>query len=113
MRLRRILPLLAAACLALTACTDSSEQQTPDPTDTVAVQPEPTVTPDDLAGHTRQTFKITWAIASEAERQMYCDSVTLLSPDQAAASMRNGASGDDSLDWPLMVELLEDECALR
>jgi hypothetical protein len=111
MRLRHILPLLAAACLALTAC--NSDQQTPDPTDTVAVQPEPSLTPDDLAGHTRQTFEITWAIATEAERQTYCDSVTLLTPQQAAAHMRNGASGDDSLDWPLMVELLQDECALR
>jgi hypothetical protein len=112
MRLRHILPLLATAALALTACTNS-EQQTPDPTDTVAIQPEPTTTADDLAGHTRQTFEITWAIASNAERQTYCDSVTLLTPQEAATHMRNGAGGDDSLDWPLMVELLQDECALR
>ncbi|CAL9350287.1 hypothetical protein SUDANB1_00446 [Streptomyces sp. enrichment culture] len=109
MRLRLILPAVAAG-LALTACTSSGEQA-PDPADTVAVQP--TTTADDLDGHTRQTFEITWAMASDAQRQTYCDSVTLLTPDQAAASMRNGASGDDSLDWPLMVELLEDECALR
>lgn len=110
MRLRLILPL-AVAGLALTACTNSSDEHTPGPADTVAIQPERT--PDDLAGHTRQTFEITWAIATEPERQTYCDSLTLLTPDQAAASMRNGAAGDDSLDWPLMVELLQDECALR
>jgi hypothetical protein len=111
MRLRHILPLLAATGLVLTAC--SSPDHAPDPTSTTTVTPEPTTTADDLAGHTRQTFEITWAIATEAERQTYCDSVTLLTPQQAAAHMRNGASGDDSLDWPLMVELLEDECALR
>ncbi|MEU3851744.1 hypothetical protein [Streptomyces sp. NPDC029554] len=110
MRLRHALPLLTSL-FALTACGNA--EHTPDPTDTVAVQPQPTTTTGDLDGHTRQTFEITWAIATETERQAYCDSVTLLTPDQAAASMRNGADGDDSLDWPLMVQLLEDECALR
>jgi hypothetical protein len=111
MRLRHILPLLAATGLVLTAC--SSPEHAPDPASITTVTPEPTTTADDLDGHTRQTFEITWAIASEADRQMYCDSATLLTPDQAAASMRNGAGGDESLDWPLMVELLQDECALR
>jgi hypothetical protein len=110
MRLRLILPAIAAVALGLTAC---SSEETPAPTSTVTVTPGPTTTADDLAGHTRQTFEITWATATEADRQTYCDSLTLLSPDQAAVSMRNGAHGDDSLDWPLMVELLQDECALR
>lgn len=110
MRLRLILPL-AAVGLALTAC--SSEQQTPDPADTVALQPEPTTTADDLDGHTRQTFEITWAMASETQRDTYCTSLTLLGPDQAADEMAAGGGYDDSLDWPLMTELMQAECVKR
>ena len=109
MRLRLILPLLATTALALTACT--SEQQTPDPTDTVAIQP--TTTPDDLADHTRQTFELTWAGVTETERDTYCTSLTLLGPEQAATEMANGGGHDYSLDWPLMTELMQAECAKR
>ncbi|WP_267887402.1 hypothetical protein [Streptomyces viridochromogenes] len=40
-------------------------------------------------------------------------SVAILPSDQAAEEMQRGAGGSDELDWPLMVELMEAECALR
>jgi hypothetical protein len=110
MRLRHILPAIATAALALTAC--SSPEQ-PDPVETVTVTPEPTVTPDDLADHTRQTFQLTWAGVTETERDTYCTSLTLLGPEQAANKMAAGGGYDYSLDWPLMTELLQAECATR
>ncbi|MFG3276214.1 hypothetical protein [Streptomyces luteogriseus] len=110
MRLRLILPAIAAAALALTACSSS---EPPDPADTVTVTAEPTTTPDDLADHTRQTFQLTWAGATETERDTYCTSLALLGPEQAATEMANGGGHDYSLDWPLMTELMQDECATR
>lgn len=105
-----ILPILAtAALLALTGCSTESlpaDQQ-------ATIEPTPGLTPDDLADHTQQTFNITWAVTSEADRDAYCTSVALLGPDAAADEMAQGAGYDDSLDWNQMAELLQAECALR
>ncbi|NUO42399.1 MAG: hypothetical protein HOV82_10205 [Streptomyces sp.] len=109
MRLRHILPAIAAG-LALTACSNSEQ---PTPVETVTVTPEPTVTPDDLADHTRQTFQLTWAGVTETERRTYCASLATLGPEQAAVEMANGGGYDYSLNWPLMTELMQAECAKR
>lgn len=112
----RLRPILAAAIatLALTVTGCAGTEDTPTSgTRTAAVQPAPTVTPDDLAEHTRQTFDVTWAMASETERDTYCTSIALLGPDQAADRMAEGAGYDDSLDWPLTAQLMQTACADR
>lgn len=108
--MRRLIPtLLAAAVLALTGCSSESLPATQQP----VIEPAPGLTPDDLTDHTQQTFNITWAVTSEADRDAYCTSVALLGPDAAADEMAQGAGYDDSLDWNQMAELLQAECALR
>ncbi|MEU8537131.1 hypothetical protein [Streptomyces parvulus] len=105
--------LLAAAALALATVTGcATDEPTSTPADTIADQPmpEPAVEPDQ---HTRDAFTLTWAAASEVERTAYCMSVAILPPDEAAAEMQRGADGSTDLDWPLMVELLQLECAGR
>lgn len=105
--MRRLhIALLAAATLALIAC---DSEHTPDPADTIAIEQPAT----NLTDHTRDTFQLTWAITGEPERDMYCASVALLGADAAADEMRAGAGYDDSLDWTVMAELLEAECAAR
>jgi hypothetical protein len=107
----RLRPILTAALLALTLTACGSTEDTRPSTSTV--EPAPGLTPDDLADHTRDTFTLTWATATETDKDTYCASVNLLGPDQAADEMRNGADGNTGLDWPLMAELLQAECALR
>lgn len=102
MRLRHLLALAATAA-ALTACTTS--QTTPEQTTTTI--------DTGLAAHTRDTFQVTWTLTPEADRDVYCDSVTLLGPQGAADQMAAGADYSTELDWTLMAELLQDECALR
>ena len=105
--MRRLhIALLAADTQALTY---SASDHTPDPADTIANHHTATNHTD----HTRDTFQLTWAITGEPERDMYCASVALLGADAAADEMRAGAGYDDSLDWTVMAELLEAECAAR
>jgi len=103
--------ILTTAVLTLTGC--GSTETTPEYSRTTTVAPKPDLTPDDLTGHTRDTFELTWAISGEPERDMYCASVALLGPDAAAEEMRVGAGYDDSLNWTVMAELLQAECARR
>ncbi len=121
MKIRHHLLAAAAAVLGVltvTGCStdptspstsaDTRPTLTPEDVDPIEAEPTP-----DLDDHTRTTFVLTWAGASEAERNSYCMSVLLLPPEQAAASMQRGAGGDTSLDWDLMVQLLKQECASR
>lgn len=112
MRLRPILTAaLAAALLALTGCAGT--ENPPAATATTAVEPAPQLTADDLAEHTKQTFDVTWALASETDRDTYCNSVALLGPNAAADEMAQGAGYSDDLDWLLMARYLEAECNTR
>ncbi|MFB6787669.1 hypothetical protein ACFCWT_13435 [Streptomyces olivaceus] len=116
--------MIAAVCtvgaLTLTACTTT---QPTDPmvdnlVDPSPIKPQPTPA-DDTAptagteADTRDAFALTWAIATEPQRDAYCTSVTMLPPDRAAAEMQAGAGGSADLDWDLMVDLLKTECASR
>ncbi|MFD4257739.1 hypothetical protein ACFWR9_08905 [Streptomyces sp. NPDC058534] len=111
MKLRTLLAAVALGLATVTGCATTDEPARL-PVDTIAdqPQPEPAVEPDQ---HTRNTFNLTWAGASEAERNAYCMSVAVLPEDEAAAEMQRGAGGSTDLDWPLMVELLRLECAGR
>lgn len=109
MKLRTtITALTAAILLGLTACTTDAP-----PTGTTTVDTEPAPAAPAVDSLTRDTFDLTWSLASEAERDAYCTSVAILPSDQAAEEMQRGAGGSDELDWLLMVELMEAECALR
>lgn len=109
MKLRTTLTSIAATVLlGLTGC---STEATPASTTTVDTEPAPAAADGDSL--TRETFDLTWSLASETERDAYCMSVAILPSDQAAAEMRAGAGYSDELNWPLMVELMEAECALR
>lgn len=106
MRLRLVLPTLAAAMFALTACGSSSA-----PTPAVDInQPAPSLTPDDQTG---LVFDITWAQASETDRDDLCTALAIYGPDFAADEMQNGAGGSTDLDWDRMAELLGNECDAR
>ncbi|MEU3161806.1 hypothetical protein ABZ753_31040 [Streptomyces griseoincarnatus] len=109
MNTRHLLTAITAGLLTLTACTTTD--QTSNPSETTVV--EPVRTPDDLAQHTRQTFDLTWGLASETERDTYCTSLALLGPDRAADEMAQGGGFSDDLDWDLMVELMQTECDNR
>lgn len=109
MRLRLLLPTLTAGLLALTAC---GSETTP-PADATVTEPAPGLTPDDTDDLTDLTFQITWAQASEPEKDDLCTSLTLLGPEWAADEMQAGADSSTDLDWDRMTELLGDECALR
>ena len=126
MNFRRLLPAVAVAFLAVTGCSASEPESDPlvdsivDPPVLADRTPEPEPEPEveipavpDLETHTRDTFAITWALYTEPERDLYCGSVSRLTPAEAAAGMQAGAGGDASLDWLLMVDLLTAECANR
>ncbi|MEV0015421.1 hypothetical protein [Streptomyces tendae] len=100
--------LALAAGLALTACGATGQPGTPDPAPAV-VEPAR----DSLDQHTRQTFDLTWGMASETQRTTYCSSLAVLGPERSAAEMAAGGGFDDSLDWDLMVELMQAECDAR
>lgn len=109
MKIAHLLTATTISLLALTACTSTEPANVPD--DPALV--EPIRTPDDLAQHTRDTFAITWGMASEPERDTYCTSLAILGPDRAATEMAAGGGFSDGLDWDLMVELMQTECDNR
>ncbi|MGQ5606181.1 hypothetical protein [Streptomyces sp. EKS3.2] len=126
MKIRHHLMAAAAVILGVLAVTGCSTDTRPSGTPADTTRTRPTLTADDatpaeaevevtpdIEEHTRDTFALTWAGADETERNAYCMSVLMLPPDQAAASMQRGADGDTSLDWDLMVQLLEQQCLTR
>lgn len=95
------------AALTLTACgVDTTTRPAP-------AAAAPAAANSDKAQLTRAAFSLTWADVSETERSTLCDSLLLLGPQGAATAMGGGPSGDPSLDWDLMVDLLETECDAR
>lgn len=109
MRLRLIVPTLAAAVLALTACGSS----TPAPEKAAGArssQPSPGLTPDD---QTELVFNITWAQASETDKDDLCTALAMYGPDFAADEMQNGAGDSTDLNWDRMAELLGNQCDAR
>ncbi|MCM8555367.1 hypothetical protein [Streptomyces sp. STCH 565 A] len=116
MKLRAMIAAIATVgVLTLTACTTTEPSSDP-VADTIADQPAPDPQPAPETGidaDTRDAFTLTWAIATEPQRDAYCTSVAILPPDLAAAEMQAGAGGSTDLDWMLMVDLLKTECASR
>lgn len=111
MRLRHLLPAIAATSLALTACGTSGTPAA-ETTSTITT-PAPAPTPDDLADQTDLVFDITWAQAAEPDKDELCAALALYGPEFAATAMQNGADGSTDLDWARMAALLGDECDAR
>ena len=105
MRLRRILPALAAAAFALTACT---APETPAVDHTVTPQATPAL--DEDMPHL--VVELSWAQQTEDDRDAMCLGISLYGTDWAADQMRSGA-GDESVDWDRAAELVEQKCAER
>lgn len=104
MRLRQILPPLAAA-LALTACTS---QAAPATEDTATTEAAPATSQD----MTRLVVDLSWTQQTEDDRDAMCLGISLYGTGWAAEQMRAGA-GDESVDWERGAELVEQKCAER
>lgn len=109
----RIVTVIAAAVLALTACTHTTlpHADTSSDTTTVAPTPEPTLTPDDM---TDAIVDLTWNQTSEDDKDAMCFGLALQGPEWAAEQMQAGAGTDTTgIDWDRAAELVEAKCAQR
>ena len=108
MRLRQILPALAAAAFALTACTGPATPAVEDTVTTVTTE----TTPDLDEDTTQLVVDLSWQQQTEDDRDAMCLGISLYGTAWAADQMQAGA-GDQSVDWDQAAELVEQKCAER
>src|SRR5690349_20455658 len=104
--------ILAAAALALTACTSAGPTDSADnpATTTVIETTNATPTDDDM---TQTVVDLSWEQQTEADKNAMCGGLALFGTKWGADQMRAGAGGDDSLDWDRAAVLVEAKCAQR
>lgn len=100
--------VLAAAVLALTACTSSTPNTDPTPTPKPAAVDAPTPAED----MTQAIVDLSWAQQTEADKDAMCFGLALYGTSWGAEQMRIGA-GDESVDWNRAAVLVQAKCAQR
>jgi hypothetical protein len=113
--LRRIAPALLALGL-LTACGTTSDDTAPAPHATrpaVAITndtTDDTPTADSTTDETALIIDLAWAGRSDTDKRNMCAGIALFGTEWAADKMRDGAGGDDSIDWDRAAVLVQAKC---
>jgi hypothetical protein len=111
MKIRHALAaILAAAVLALTACTSTTPNTDPTPAPKpAAIDTTTTTSSDDM---TQAIVDLSWAQQTESDKDAMCFGLALYGTDWGAKQMRIGA-GNESVDWDQAAQLVEVKCAQR
>jgi hypothetical protein len=110
--LRRILPALTLLGL-LTACGSTLDTDTSSAPERPAVAVDNTTDDDTATDETALIIDLTWATTSETDKDNMCAGIALFGTEWAANKMREGADGDDSIDWERAAVLVEEKCETR
>jgi len=107
--------ILAAAALALTACTSAGPSDNGDTSDNPATTTVIETTPaapaaDDM---TQTIVDLSWAQQTKADKDAMCMGIAAFGNDWAAEQMQAGAGDNTGIDWDKAAQLVEVKCAQR
>ena len=104
--------ILAAAVLALTACTSTPDTSVDNPATTTITETTPADPAPDSEDMTQTVVDLSWDQQTEADKDAMCFGLALYGTDWGAEQMRIGA-GNESVDWDRAAVLVEQKCAQR